>query len=858
MKTIKIFLASSEELKPEREMMASLANSLNTIFEKQDIQVIVVEWENLNDSMGVLHKQEEYNEKLRTCDICMTLFWSKFGKYTKEELDTAYQQLKEGKNPQKLYVYFKECEYPSVELQQFRDSFPQKYGHFPTHFSNLDTLKANFLQQFMIYQNEKIIGSNIIEVRNGKITVNGVDYVDLRNLPFVGNNEEYNDLKEQIEDLEEWLDDHNSEHPKFAGKQDKLEKLQVRLEKMEHGLWDTALMITKLANTKCSERLHKAMSLFSEGDNKGCNALLSEEDIDNDVEKNIERIEIGNKGKEGLKINIEEYHLKAMSIINTGQYSKENENEISRLYEKVIKFCSYINDENLLVRKVLIFLDYLCAIKRYEKGIKIINNVISLINNKSNAVQILQIKGTFLLENGQLADSVIVYESLLPDYRELFNNKKLFNMIEFPRLLCNLGIAYLADGKINDSIIMCKESIECFSILHEDFNYSNIYALSVISEAYIRLENYDSAYTYIQEAENKLKNYAEDKRTLIIRLSTIKILIEYLNCIQPNQSLQKKNECKRVILASIGTVVDLCNEIRGGDGIHVGSYKISTKIINHELFFYEKVIPILITLDLNYDIPSLLSKASTNLMALKNLGNTNLEIEKRLSIDIVRLGYYLLINDIHMFNVYAKLVISQLYDFTNNKKTISQTFTRCIDYLLFVLTYYDGLKYTTSDICDIINQSIFSNDIIKQRMILKSKIVKLFDMRGDKEYHSYFLSVYSEFNEIHNLSTIGFEDYFSFVIADFLNESIYHVLLANENYDLSLEFIDKAIRLKKSMDHNLLDTKAEVLCRISKKDEALSYAMQVYNIDSEFYPDGNEYLYQELMVFDDWKKLFVK
>ena len=60
MKTLKIFLASSNELQTEREMMAALANSLNTVLEKQGVNVIVVQWENLDASMGVNHKQEDY------------------------------------------------------------------------------------------------------------------------------------------------------------------------------------------------------------------------------------------------------------------------------------------------------------------------------------------------------------------------------------------------------------------------------------------------------------------------------------------------------------------------------------------------------------------------------------------------------------------------------------------------------------------------------------------------------------------------------------------------------------------------------------------------------------------------------
>ena len=83
MKTIKIFLASSEELKPERLELADLVENINNVLEKQDITVRLVKWEYLDSSMGPQHKQEDYNDKLRECDICLVLYWTKFGMYTK-------------------------------------------------------------------------------------------------------------------------------------------------------------------------------------------------------------------------------------------------------------------------------------------------------------------------------------------------------------------------------------------------------------------------------------------------------------------------------------------------------------------------------------------------------------------------------------------------------------------------------------------------------------------------------------------------------------------------------------------------------------------------------------------------------
>lgn len=317
MKTLKIFLASSNELQPEREMMASLANSLNTVLEKQGVNVIVVQWENLDASMGVNHKQEDYNEKLRECDMCMVLYWTKFGMYTKSELETAFNELKAGHNPKKVYVYFKEDESTvAEELMEFRDSFPTRYGHFYTPFSNFDTLKAHFLLQFMEYQSQVLPEGRGVEVRNGKVTIDGTDYVDLKNVPFAGNNEEYQLLQKNIKKTQKLLAITETDDPDYSEYAKDLNEMKEKLAKMESSLWDTALMITRLSTTKCSDRLKRAMDLFSSGDNKGAQAVLNEEEIEKDIEHNLKLIQLGEEGRAGLEIAINALELKVKTFEN--------------------------------------------------------------------------------------------------------------------------------------------------------------------------------------------------------------------------------------------------------------------------------------------------------------------------------------------------------------------------------------------------------------------------------------------------------------------------------------------------------------------------------------------------------------
>ena len=346
MKTIKIFLASSEELKPERLELADLVENINNVLEKQDITVRLVKWEYLDSSMGPQHKQEDYNDKLRECDICLVLYWTKFGMYTKTELDTAYGELCAGRNPHKIYIYFKDGSEITEELKKFRDEFPAKYGHFYCTFANTDTLKADFLLQFMEYQGKQLKNSNAIEIKDSQIVVGGKTYVDLKNVPFAGNNEEYNILLKSIKKTKKLLAVTEPDDEEYAEYAQELIELQERQKNMENSLWDTALMITRLSTTQCSERLERAMKLFTAGDNKGALAVLNEEEIEHDVQHNLNLIRLGEEGKKGLKINIDEYCLRIKTLKN------EMEDgwllESCKLHERIIKLTISLYGENSL------------------------------------------------------------------------------------------------------------------------------------------------------------------------------------------------------------------------------------------------------------------------------------------------------------------------------------------------------------------------------------------------------------------------------------------------------------------------------------------------------------------------------
>ena len=310
MQITRIILSADKSLLQERMELADLVENLNHSLENRDAKILMLVWD------GSEAKTDDFKEKVSNTDICLTLYYDTFDASTQSELDMAYQSLCDGKNPKKIYVYFKEGETIPRQLQEFRDSFPTKYGHFYCSFSNIDTLKADFLLQFMEYQSKNIGSNKMLEINNGKVTIDGKEYVDLKNVPFAGNNEEYNLLLKSIKKTQKLLSITDEDDPDYADYAADLQDMKEKLSKMESSLWDTALMITRLSSTKCSERLKRAMDMFSAGDNKGAQAVLNEEEIERDVEHNLHLIQLGEEGKKGLKTNIEEYLLKIRTLEN--------------------------------------------------------------------------------------------------------------------------------------------------------------------------------------------------------------------------------------------------------------------------------------------------------------------------------------------------------------------------------------------------------------------------------------------------------------------------------------------------------------------------------------------------------------
>ena len=153
MDTKKIFLASSSELSEDRQQFEILINRKNKEWVSKGVFLELVIWEDFLDALSQTRKQDEYNQAIQSCDIFVMLFYTKVGKYTTEEFDTAFKCFKATGRPL-IFTYFKNVDIRAAgsKKQELKSlsAFQKKLanlGHFYTRYKNSEGLNEHFSSQ---------------------------------------------------------------------------------------------------------------------------------------------------------------------------------------------------------------------------------------------------------------------------------------------------------------------------------------------------------------------------------------------------------------------------------------------------------------------------------------------------------------------------------------------------------------------------------------------------------------------------------------------------------------------------------------------------------------------------------------
>jgi formylglycine-generating enzyme required for sulfatase activity len=164
MKTIKIFLASSNDLQDERNAIELIVSRENKKFAAKGIQFELVRWEQLPQSFQPKRVQKFFNEKMLECEVMVALFYDRIGDFTYEEFQTAFKSFNKGKNPRHIFVFFKTGQISTeavtdefYEVQKLRQKI-EHHEQIYCKYENLDQL-TNILKEQMhliieTYKNE--------------------------------------------------------------------------------------------------------------------------------------------------------------------------------------------------------------------------------------------------------------------------------------------------------------------------------------------------------------------------------------------------------------------------------------------------------------------------------------------------------------------------------------------------------------------------------------------------------------------------------------------------------------------------------------------------------------------------------
>lgn len=182
----RIFLASSWELKEDREQFEIFIGRKNKDWVGKGIFLELIVWEDFLDAVSKTRLQDEYNKAIRECDIFVMLFCTKVGQYTEEEFEAAFKQFKSSNKPF-IFTYFKDAEISTgsankkdlMSLWAFQEKLGE-LGHFYTVYKNIDELKFKFNQQL-----DKLVANGFIELTQNQdeaVTPTGIYIRDSKNV----------------------------------------------------------------------------------------------------------------------------------------------------------------------------------------------------------------------------------------------------------------------------------------------------------------------------------------------------------------------------------------------------------------------------------------------------------------------------------------------------------------------------------------------------------------------------------------------------------------------------------------------------------------------------------------------------
>lgn len=320
MKTIKIFLASSEELTDDRNAFGNFVRRLDKIYEKRGIRIELFEWEDYDAAFNNRRKQDEYNDQIKASDMFLALFHTKAGKFTIEEFDVATEEFRKKASP-KVYTYCKdlqEGEHESIELAEFKKRLFGEMGHYWSRYNNRDSMQLHFVMQLQLVENSG--KDKALTIDDDIVLWDNTPIAKMSNLKFVACNESYREMyselssfQEKIKKARQRVDSHPEDEEFREYLQDLLDNynnLKHKFGQLQKALLNTAQRIAAMQLEMINEKLQKAIQAFEDGKIEVANIVLDE--ITDEAENHMTQL---NQQRAVVFQDIEVYRLQTKTIL---------------------------------------------------------------------------------------------------------------------------------------------------------------------------------------------------------------------------------------------------------------------------------------------------------------------------------------------------------------------------------------------------------------------------------------------------------------------------------------------------------------------------------------------------------------
>ncbi|MCD8373036.1 MAG: hypothetical protein LUD27_07045, partial [Clostridia bacterium] len=390
-KIIHIFLGSSiVEFEMERLQLTEFIRDLSDKVEDDfDIKIQPINFENVDTNVPRSGgKQDEYNELIKSSEMCFFIFFTRAGEFTCEEFDVAYKALTECGKP-KIYVYFKNIpagQTADPSLAKFMSKIDNEIKHYHGTFDDIDTIKLRILL------NIKLQEMDFLEVKykDGKCFAGGreVNKLDINKVSEFKNNSGLKDLREELAETEkvyfalkahydEKQGDENyyKEYSEVASKRANLLKL---IEETEKEIFSLSLNMCKNAvHGEVTARQAMAYELFEKGDLRGANNILDFDEIKSEYLRRKAMLEAELK-KNDIRY-IRELKTKIEVLTAMTDYA-ERFAKIEEIYEEIIP----VAEESLVETDVLFdYASYLYTQNNFNKSAEIYTRIEKLFENNS-------------------------------------------------------------------------------------------------------------------------------------------------------------------------------------------------------------------------------------------------------------------------------------------------------------------------------------------------------------------------------------------------------------------------------------------------------------------------------------------